>query len=116
MKKKTVLAMLVMCMVFSASACSDKSAEKSAPEKTESSAEKTDKAEEKTETKEDTKQEEEKTEVRLVSVSDISKYITVGEYKGLKLNNIVEPVSDPEVDTEIEFRLQDKALMKELSA
>ena len=109
MKKKTVLAMLVMCMVFSASACSDKSAEKSAPEKTESSAEKTDKAEEKTETKEDTKQEEEKTEVRLVSVSDISKYITVGEYKGLKLNNIVEPVSDPEVDTEIEFRLQDKA-------
>ena len=37
MKKKTVLAMLVMCMVFSASACSDKSAEKSAPEKTESS-------------------------------------------------------------------------------
>lgn len=33
MKKKTVLAMLVMCMVFSASACSDKSAEKSAPEK-----------------------------------------------------------------------------------
>ena len=41
MKKKTVLAMLVMCMVFSASACSDKSAEKSAPEKTESSAEKT---------------------------------------------------------------------------
>lgn len=51
MKKKTVLAMLVMCMVFSASACSDKSAEKSAPEKTESSAEKTDKAEEKTETK-----------------------------------------------------------------
>lgn len=60
MKKKTVLAMLVMCMVFSASACSDKSAEKSAPEKTESSAEKTDKAEEKTETKEDTKQEEEK--------------------------------------------------------
>ena len=30
MKKKTVLAMLVMCMVFSASACSDKSAEKSA--------------------------------------------------------------------------------------
>ena len=44
MKKKTVLAMLVMCMVFSASACSDKSAETSAPEKTESSAEKTDKA------------------------------------------------------------------------
>lgn len=55
------------------------------------------------------KRKRKKTEVRLVSVSDISKYITVGEYKGLKLNNIVEPVSDPEVDTEIEFRLQDKA-------
>lgn len=104
MKKKTVLAMLVMCMVFSASACSDKNAEK-----TESSAEKTDKAEDKTKSEEDKKEEEEKAGVRLVSVSDISKYITVGEYKGLKLNNIVEPVSDPEVDTEIEFRLQDKA-------
>lgn len=104
MKKKTVLAMLVMCMVFSASACSDKNAEKPAAEKTESSAEKTDKAEDKTKSEED-----KKAEVRLVSVSDISKYITVGEYKGLKLNNIVEPVSDPEVDTEIEFRLQDKA-------
>ena len=109
MKKKTVLAMLVMCMVFSASACSDKNAEKPAAEKTESSAEKTDKAEDKTKSEEDKKEEEEKAEVRLVSVSDISKYITVGEYKGLKLNNIVEPVSDPEVDTEIEFRLQDKA-------
>ena len=108
MKKKTVLAMLVMCMVFSASACSDKSAEKPAAEKTESSAEKADKAEDKTETEKDKKQEK-KAEVRLVSVSDISKYITVGEYKGLKLENIVEPVSDSEVNTEIEFRLQDKA-------
>lgn len=104
MKKKTVAAMLMVCMTLGMTACGGE--EEKPAEKTESAAEtaETDK-EEKTEA-ENTK-DQAKASVRLVSVEDISKYITVGEYKGLELDKVVAPVSDSETDVEIEFRLQE---------
>lgn len=101
MKKKAVAAMLVMCMALSAAACAD-GEKKETSEKTESSTETAE-----TDTKEET-EEKETTASRLVSVKDISKYITVGEYKGLKLDKVAMPVSDVEVDSEIQYRLEEK--------
>lgn len=101
MKKKAVAAMLVMCMALSAAACAD-GEKKETSEKTESSTETAE-----TDTKEET-EEKETTASRLVSVEDISKYITVGEYKGLKLDKVAMPVSDVEVDSEIDYRLEEK--------
>lgn len=101
MKKKAVAAMLVMCMALSAAACAD-GEKKETSEKTESSTETAE-----TDTKEET-EEKKTTASRLVSVEDISKYITVGEYKGLKLDKVAMPVSDVEVDSEIDYRLEEK--------
>lgn len=101
MKKKAVAAMLVMCMALSAAACAD-GEKKETSEKTESSTETAE-----TDTKEET-EEKETTASRLVSVEDTSKYITVGEYKGLKLDKVAMPVSDVEIDSEIEYRLAEK--------
>lgn len=106
MKKKIVAAMLAMCMIFSMAACAD-GKEKKSSQKAESSTETVEKdTEQKKENKADQK---EKSSPRLVSVDDISKYITVAEYKGLKLNKVIIPVSDVEIDSEIEYRLDGKA-------
>lgn len=102
MKKKAVVAMLVMCMTLSAAACG----EKKSADKAQSSTEAADTAEEKTDT---AKKDQNKSSVRLVSVDDVSKYITVGEYKGLALDKVVTPVSDTDIQAEIEYRLSEKA-------
>lgn len=61
----------------------------------------------------DTKEAEEKgAEVgstRLVSVDNVEKYITIGEYKGLTLDNAVDAITDEDVQAQIEQNLQDKA-------
>lgn len=48
-------------------------------------------------------------DTRLVSVDDVSKYVTIGEYKGLTLDNTVEAVTDDMVDGRIKEELQNKA-------
>ena len=47
--------------------------------------------------------EEEKT--RLVSVDNVEKYITVGEYKGLVLSNMVNEITDADIDIQIDENL-----------
>lgn len=103
MKKKVFLAVLMLCAVLSASACGS-SEKKDTTTKTET--EKT--ADEKEEKAEEPK-EEAKGSHRIVSVEDIDKYITLGEYKGLSLDNTVEPVSDEDVQSRIDTELQNKA-------
>lgn len=100
MKKKAVLAMMAMCMVLTASACgSDRSGE-AGDTKQETSADQ-DSAE-----KESAKKNSSGT--RLVSVDDIEKYITIGEYKGIALDNMVQEITDEEIDAEIEYQLDSK--------
>ena len=104
MKKKTVLAMLIMCMAFSSAACGN--------EKEGSTAQTEETAEGETggnETEGASEDGEEAEKVRLVSVSNVSDYVTIGTYKGLELDNIVQPVSDEDVEAEIEYRLQDSS-------
>lgn len=98
MKKKVYLMILTLCIAFAGTACGTK----------EKAAEETKISEEKTEEKEDTKKSGEGT--RLVSVKDIDKYITIGQYKGLSLEKVVETITDTEVEGSIS---QDLAVTKE---
>ena len=98
MKKKVYLMILTICIAFAGTACGTK----------EKAAEETKISEEKTEEKEDTKKSGEGT--RLVSVKDIDKYITIGQYKGLSLEKVVETITDTEVEGSIS---QDLAMTKE---
>lgn len=98
MKKKVYLMILTICIAFAGTACGTK----------EKAAEETKISEEKTEEKEDTKKSGEGT--RLVSVKDIDKYITIGQYKGLSLEKVVETITDAEVEGSIS---QDLAVTKE---
>ena len=106
MKKKTVAAILVMCMVLSASACGKEAAKDTKNEKTTETTETTDKkSEEKVEKDDETSKE---ASLKLVTVDDISDYVTIGEYKGLTLNRISQEVTDDDVQAEIDYDLEDK--------
>ena len=103
MKKKTVAAILVMCMVLSASACGKEAAKDAKNEKTTETTDK--KSEEKAEKDDKTSKE---ASLKLVTVDDISDYVTIGEYKGLTLNRISQEVTDDDVQAEIDYDLEDK--------
>lgn len=92
MKKKLYLTMLVACLSLSAAACTGVG--DTDISKTEQSA--------------GNKGAEVGTS-RLVSVDDVSKYITIGEYKGLELDNAVAVITEDDVQMQIETELQNKA-------
>ena len=86
MKKRIYLAMLAACFALTASACGDSSAVITDNTKTETSSVDDKKAEVGTN--------------RLVSVENVDKYITIGEYKGLTLDNTVDAITDDDVQVE----------------
>ena len=86
--------MLVMCMALSAAACGEKKTSEETKSGTESSAAE---SKEKAENTDNKKEDSKKSEVRLVSVKNLSKYIKVGQYKDLSLNRVLVPVV-PEED------------------
>ena len=105
MKKKAVVAMLIMCMAVSAAACGKPSdTEKTTTETTDT---KDSEDSEKDSTDTDTKETDSSGENRLVSVKDVSKYVTIGEYKGLELTRTSQPVTDDDVQAEINYNLED---------
>ena len=105
MKKKAVVAMLIMCMAVSATACGKSSdTEKTTTETTDT---KDSEDSEKDSTDTDTKETDSSGENRLVSVKDVSKYVTIGEYKGLELTRTSQPVTDDDVQAEINYNLED---------
>ena len=105
MKKKAVVAMLIMCMAVSAAACGKSSdTEKTTTETTDT---KDSEDSEKDSTDTDTKEAASSEGKRLVSVKDVSKYVTIGEYKGLELTRTSQPVTDDDVQAEIKYNLED---------
>ena len=105
MKKKAVVAMLIMCMAVSAAACGKSSdTEKTTTETTDT---KDSEDSEKDSNDTDTKETDSSGENRLVSVKDVSKYVTIGEYKGLELTRTSQPVTDDDVQAEINYNLED---------
>ena len=108
MKKKTVVAMLLMCMALTATACGNSGTDS----KTEAGDTKTEdiKTEDKSEDKEEDSSEDKSettSSVRLVSVDDVSDYVTIGEYKGLTLDRVSQTITDEDVEAEINYELED---------
>lgn len=102
MKKKLVAAMLIACMTFSTAACGE-AAKKQTEDNSE--IELTDASDSKTDSKTNTKKDS--SDIRIVSVSDVSDYVTLGKYKGLSLERFVYSVVDEDIDTQIEYELQE---------
>ena len=99
MKKKTVAAMLVMCMALSATACGGSDTKETKTETSQDTGDKKDSASSDKKTS--------ASAVRLVSVSDVSKYVTIGEYKGLTLDRSSVTVTDDDVQAEIDYNLEE---------
>ena len=97
--------MLIMCMAVSAAACGKSSdTEKTTTETTDT---KDSEDSEKDSTDTDTKEAASSEGKRLVSVKDVSKYVTIGEYKGLELTRTSQSVTDDDVQAEINYNLED---------
>lgn len=103
MKTKVVAAMLVTCMAVSLTACGSKGNSDKETAKTETASDSSDAA--KTESK---ASDSGKEETRIVSVKDVSEYVTIGDYKGFTLDRYTQAVTDDDVDAEISYELQDK--------
>ena len=93
--------MLAVCFALTASACGDGGAVITDGTKTEGAA--------------DGKKAETGT-TRLVSVENVEKYITIGEYKGLTLDNTVDAITDDDVQAQIDEDLKDKAAFTNVAA
>lgn len=103
MKKKLCMLVLALCMTVSVTACGGK-------ETTTSGTEAKDE-----DTKEDKKEEDSKNEssaemtkdTRIVSVAadEMEKYVKLGEYKGIEVQEDVQEVTDSDVDTQIQMNL-----------
>ena len=114
MKKKTYLVILALCAAMAMTACGTSAGQK---EETNSTAESQDTADEKDSKAADSAESDSDKEstgtvsgdTRLVSVDDVSKYVTIGQYKGLSLDKTVEAVTDDMVDGRIKEELQNKA-------
>lgn len=114
MKKKTYLVILALCTAMAMTACGTSAGQK---EETKSTAESQDTADEKDSKAADSAESDSDKEstgtvsgdTRLVSVDDVSKYVTIGQYKGLSLDKTVEAVTDDMVDGRIKEELQNKA-------
>lgn len=96
MKKKAYLAILALCVVLGASACGTETGETT--EQTQN-----------TEREKNDKEKPSSYGTRLVSVKDVDKYITIGEYKGIQLDKTVAEITEEEVDAQISNDLKNKA-------
>ena len=106
MKKKMYLAVLAMCIALTAAACGTEKKE-TETKTAEQAAEKGQETEEQTETE---KEKEESGETasgtRIVTVKDIKKYLTLGEYKEIELENSVQEITEDDVQVQLEYELQ----------
>lgn len=118
MKKKVFLAVLAMCVVLGTAGCGESKTETNTTKNesgTEADSEAGDETDEETEDKDEKADTEDKDSkasseaTRLVSVKDIDQYITIGQYKGLALDNTVNTVTDDAVEAQIEYELKANA-------
>lgn len=107
MKRKVFLAALMLCAALSVSGCGEK--ETDTDQGTQSQEDTN------TEDEEEASQTEEESEedqgIRIVSVDEVSKYVTVSEYMGMELDNTVAPVSDEKIQSRIESDLENNAIL-----
>ena len=111
MKKRTYAAVVALCMALAVSGCSEN-------EKTQESSAEAEKQQETDITEEiqtpeegDTQESDaaEESKGRLVSVDNVEKYITIGEYKGIVLDGRAEAVTDDDVEKQVQSALKEKS-------
>lgn len=108
MRRKVYIGVLLMCMVLASSGCGETGQEEGKSVQTETSDGTADNDKEDTEDGQDT-EELSSFGSRVVSVDNVDKYVTIGEYKGLTLDNTVEEVTDDQVEAQIEYELKNNA-------
>ncbi len=113
MKRKTILAFLTMCAVLGMSACGGNTTADKASESAEAQGdtEKGTDSEESAEEADTDETGEEKAQgssenSRLVTVDKVEDYITIGQYKDLALERVVQQVTDDDVEGRIAYILQ----------
>ena len=111
MKKRVVMVALLLTLTIAAAECTKKSEETNSNDtNTEStdSTEETDTTEEQQNTEEtEDAQEEGPTTSELMAEIDVAKCVTLGEYKGITVKKTIEPVTDEDVEKEIQTALED---------
>ena len=105
MKKKICMLVLALCMTASFTACGSKEDTKSSAEAKNEDTKEDVKEEETQERKEDSEEVTEDTRIVSVDADEMEKYIKLGEYKGLDVQEDVQEVTDADVETQIETNL-----------
>lgn len=105
MKKKICMLVLALCMTASFTACGSKEDTKSSAEAKNENTKEDVKEEETQERKEDSEEVTEDTRIVSVAADEMEKYIKLGEYKGLDVQEDVQEVTDADVETQIETNL-----------
>lgn len=104
MKKRAIMISMLLVMALSVTGCSQKTATKDKDTKTEETA-KTDDAEEtESDNTEDTS-EDTPTTAELMAGIDVEKCVTLGDYKGVTVEKTIQPVTDEDVQNEIDNAL-----------
>ena len=111
MKKRVVMVALLLTLTIAVAGCTKKSEETNSNDtNTEStdSTEETDTTEKQQNTEEtEDAQEEGPTTSELMAEIDVAKCVTLGEYKGITVKKTIEPVTDEDVEKEIQTALED---------
>ena len=105
MKKKICMLVLALCMTASFTACGSKEDTKSSAEAKNEDTKEDVKEEETQERKEESEEVTEDTRIVSVAADEMEKYIKLGEYKGLDVQEDVQEVTDADVETQIETNL-----------
>ena len=101
MKKRAVMTALLLAVSIAAAGCKQKSETTSG---TDNQTE-TNQTEENTDGKETEDEEETPTTAELLDDIDVAKCVTLGEYKGIKVEKTIESVTDEDVENEIQTAL-----------
>lgn len=104
MKKRAVMIALLLTMTIAAAGCTKNSEETTKTDVSDTTEENETEAEQDTEA--DDAQEEEPTTSELMAEIDVEKCVTLGEYKGITVEKTIEPVTDEDVEQEIQSALE----------
>ena len=104
MKKRALMIAMLLTMTIAAAGCTKKSEETTKAEVSDTTEQNEAEAEQDTEV--DDAQEEEPTTAELMAEIDVEKCVTLGEYKGITVEKTIEPVTDEDVEQEIQSSLE----------
>lgn len=105
MKKRAVMIALLLTMTIAAAGCTKNSEETTKTDVSDTTEENETEAEQDTEEADDD-QEKEPTTSELMAEIDVEKCVTLGEYKGITVEKTIEPVTDEDVEQEIQSALE----------